>query len=255
MKTARATAVWIGGGVVIAAVALIAAKIARDDVQCDAGFVRERTRCVLAAGAAPPPERRVRIAAARFTVGPSDWEAEGRVPARTVETRPFEIDAYEAHGQDGVPLASMTLAEARAFCTLRGGRLPSEDEWIAAASSGAPNGAASRYPWGDTGAVCRRAAWGVARGPCASGGDGPGAVGAHASGATALGVHDMAGGVAEWVEPSPQEAAARPDLGVAHGGSWASALATELRTWSRLELAKTAKDPRVGVRCAYDVPP
>jgi formylglycine-generating enzyme required for sulfatase activity len=58
----------------------------------------------------------------------------------------------------------------------------------------------------------------------------------------------MAGNVAEWVAPDPS----RPDLGVAKGGSWRSALATELRTWSRLELSPSARDPRIGVRCAFD---
>jgi hypothetical protein len=61
----------------------------------------------------------------------------------------------------------------------------------------------------------------------------------------------MAGNVAEWVAADPKE----PERGAAHGGSWASALATELRTWSRLELAPSKKDPRVGIRCAYDVSP
>jgi len=40
-------------------------------------------------------------------------------------------------------------------------------------------------------------------------------------------------------------------LGVAKGGSWAAALATELRVLARLELAPEVRDPRVGVRCAY----
>jgi hypothetical protein len=58
----------------------------------------------------------------------------------------------------------------------------------------------------------------------------------------------MAGNVAEWTE-------AAPDGGVAHGGSWRSALATELRTWARLEVPAGAHDDRVGVRCARTTPP
>jgi formylglycine-generating enzyme required for sulfatase activity len=55
----------------------------------------------------------------------------------------------------------------------------------------------------------------------------------------------MAGNVAEWTT----RAGASP---VVHGGSWRSALATELRTWSRLEVDPAAHDDRVGVRCARD---
>jgi hypothetical protein len=58
----------------------------------------------------------------------------------------------------------------------------------------------------------------------------------------------MAGNAAEWVTTSDQE------KGVAHGGSWASMLASDLRVWSRLEVAPAVKDPRVGARCAYDAP-
>jgi formylglycine-generating enzyme required for sulfatase activity len=58
----------------------------------------------------------------------------------------------------------------------------------------------------------------------------------------------MAGNVAEWV--APKDSVDR--MGVARGGSWRSALATELRTWARLELDPDRPDDRVGVRCAYD---
>jgi formylglycine-generating enzyme required for sulfatase activity len=57
----------------------------------------------------------------------------------------------------------------------------------------------------------------------------------------------MAGNVAEWVISA--------DGPVARGGSWRSALATDLRTWARLELDPGAHDDRVGVRCAKDVLP
>jgi formylglycine-generating enzyme required for sulfatase activity len=40
-------------------------------------------------------------------------------------------------------------------------------------------------------------------------------------------------------------------VGVVKGGSWASALAADLRLWARVELDPDARDPRVGVRCAY----
>ena len=158
---------------------------------------------------------------------------------------PFDLDAYEAHAASTAPTpararSGLSFAEAEAYCEARGKRLPTEDEWIAAAAGTT----ARRYPWGDTGAVCRRAAWGLATGPCAKGASGPDSIGAHPDGRTLLGLDDMAGNVAEWV--------VSPSGPVAHGGSWASALATELRTWSRLEVAPASHDPRVGVRCARD---
>ncbi len=199
------------------------------------------------------PATRVLVAAASLPIGPSDWEAEGRVAARTISVQAFRVDAFEVtRGRwgpsDGDPLRAangMTRSEAAAFCARANGRLPSADEWIVAAASGASP--PHRYPWGDTGAVCRRAAWALQAGPCAKGADGPDTVGAHADGDTALGMHDLAGNVAEWVAPSRQY----PQMGVAMGGSWQSTLAAELRIWARLELEPGARDPRVGVRCVY----
>ena len=83
--------------------------------------------------------------------------------------------------------------------------MPTDAEWLAAAHA-----EAARYPWGDTGAVCRRAAWGLFSGPCANGADGPDSVGAHPSGSTIDGVHDLGGNVSEWVFDvhAPYDAAA-----------------------------------------------
>ena len=186
----------------------------------------------------------VRVPDTHLVIGPSDWEAEGRVAPRSIDVRAFDLDAYEAAADDGPDRArargGLSFPEAAAYCAARRKRLPTEDEWIAAAAG--PTG--RRYPWGDTGAVCRRAAWGLATGPCARGAPGPDSVGAHPDGRTPLGIEDLAGNVAEWV--------VAPTGPVAHGGSWRSSLATELRTWARLEVEPSAHDPGVGVRCARD---
>jgi formylglycine-generating enzyme required for sulfatase activity len=133
-----------------------------------------------------------------------------------------------------------------AFCNQRGGRLPTEEEWIAAAATAK----ATRYPWGDTGAVCRRAAWGMADGPCAHGARGPDTVGAHAGGDSALGIHDLAGNVAEWVRERSESTSGK---GVVLGGSYESQLASELRVWSRKVVGVDTRDPAIGGRCAYDI--
>jgi formylglycine-generating enzyme required for sulfatase activity len=277
--------VWAGVGLALVAAFAVAALQTSDRVSCSPGFAVVRARCcpggactgmardpdgefvapcplplVRTAGGCDAPDTRVRVPEATVVVGPSDWEAEGRVPPRTIHVHAFSIDAFEAtaghvgHAEvDRARAASgLTRAEASAYCASRGGRLPTDDEWTSAAAGAA----ARRYPWGDTGAVCRRAAWGLASGPCASVGDGPDTVGSHTDGDTPTKIHDMAGNVAEWVAPEPAAAAGAPvATGVARGGSWKSALATELRTWARLELDPEARDPRVGVRCAYDAPP
>lgn len=260
---------------VAAAIGIFAWKVvaAADRIDpCGAGFVHQEARC-LASPPCPPPlvetpagcdaaeHDVVEVPAARLVVGPSDWEAEGKVRPRTIVTAAFAIDRVEvtvglarrlapelaargrlAASDAARALGAVTLDEARAFCTRRGGRLPTEEEWTVAAAG--PRG--SRYPWGDTGAVCRRAAWGLL-GTCARSADGPDTVGAHPDGRTPSGIHDLAGNVAEWVEGE-----ARPGFGVAKGGSWASGLATELRTWGRREMPLRDLDGTVGFRCAYD---
>jgi sulfatase modifying factor 1 len=258
----------VAGAVGVALVLAWARRGADEGARCGSGFRADGTRCFASDPCPAPlvetprgcdaPDVRVAIPGGAIAVGPSDWEAEGRVTARAIRVQPFRIDAFEvtrgamagARGggagagavSDAARAASgVTQLEAMAFCASRGGRLPTEDEWIMAATS-AMN-PPRRYPWGDTGAVCRRAAWGLASGPCAHEADGPDTVGSHPDGDSALGVHDLAGNVAEWVG-----GAAR---GVAKGGSWATALAADLRIWARLELPPGVGDPRVGFRCAY----
>lgn len=255
--------------VVVAAVA-VALVVARrrgaaDSIaRCGPGFDAQGPRCVAVTACPTPlvpvasgcdaPDVRVGVPGGAIALGASDWEAEGRVPSRAISVQPFRIDAFEVtRGAMGATTdvaraaANVTPREALEFCARRGGRLPTEDEWMAAAASVA--NPPRRYPWGDTGAVCRRAAWGLATGPCATGADGPDTVAAHPDGDSPLGLHDMAGNVAEWVTAPPE--AGRAPTSIAKGGSWATTLAADLRIWARLELPEGARDPRVGFRCIY----
>ncbi|WP_394844638.1 formylglycine-generating enzyme family protein [Pendulispora brunnea] len=253
-------------GAAIVTVSVLAVVLRKSDVhiECGPGFLAKAPRClgcpaplVAYAGGCDAPDVRIAVPATTLLLGPSDWEAEGRVAPRTVEVAAFAIDAFEATvakvehraSPDGARAAAgLTRDEAAAYCASRGGRLPTEDEWMAAATNA---GTLRRYPWGDTGAVCRRGAWGLERGPCAHGALGPDTVGAHPDGDTPSGIHDLAGNVAEWVMPS-QPAGASTTLAVARGGSYRTALATELRTWSRMEIPPGSRNPDVGVRCAYE---
>jgi len=226
--------------------------------RCPAPLVATDTGCVATA-------ERIVIAGGSLRVGAGDWEAEGRVHAYQTTVLPFAIDSMEiteaayaacvdaggcsevrGSGEPGRARGEMTRAQAEAYCAFRGGRLPTADEWAFAA--GGPS--ARRYPWGDTGAVCRRAAWGVADGPCAFGHPGPELAGIHPHGATPEGVHDMAGNVSEWVA-SPTD----DPRGVVRGGSFSAQLATDLRTWKTVLRPANTRAPDVGARCAYDLPP
>jgi formylglycine-generating enzyme required for sulfatase activity len=261
----RAIAVALVVGAIGGALGIAMARRGRDQgARCGQGFYPEAHRCMVRAGACPPPlvassagcdapDVRILVPAAVVQLGPADWEATGAVSGRTIRTTAFRIDAFEVtrerwgagpRGDSARAASAMTRDEAADFCAHRGGRLPTEDEWVVAASGA--TGKARRYPWGDTGAVCRRGAWGMYAGPCGALADGPDTVGAHSDGDSSLGLHDLAGNVAEWVST---EESGRP--GVAKGGSWQSALASELRIWARLELSPGARDSRVGVRCAY----
>lgn len=276
---ARAIAVAaIGGALVVSLTLGLGPRGRSDGARCGPGFIAVGARCFVHDGRVCPsplattsdggcdaPDESVLVPDSTLTIGPSDWEAEGLVVARTIRTAAFRIDAFEVteglyrRGAGGAGDANraargMSPDDAAAFCAARGGRLPSEDEWMVAAAAPPPSAraaapGASRYPWGETGAVCRRAAWGLLRGPCATGADGPDTVGSHSDGDARSGIHDLAGNVAEWVVGAPW--AGGPEGAIAKGGSWQSSLASELRTWARLELPPHAGDPRVGFRCAY----
>jgi formylglycine-generating enzyme required for sulfatase activity len=206
--------------------------------------------------------RRVALRGGHLRIGPGDWEAQGVVVPHDADLAPFALDAFEVTeaawsacaaagacaaialtGEPGVPVTRVTFDEAAAYCAFAGGRLPSRDE-LAFAISGEGG---RRYPWGDTGAVCRRGAWGLATGPCASGGAGPDLAGAHPDGRSREGAHDLAGNVAEWAA-SPDAREGSADV---IGGSWAEAEAAALRGWNRRAAPRTAREPTIGFRCAY----
>ena len=199
----------------------------------------------------------------RLALGPSDWEAQGVVAARVVTVRTFSIDSTEVtvarwqrcvdeaackrldradETEPGRPVRGVTAEAADRFCRLEGGRLPTSDEWLYAAAG--KDG--RRFPWGPTGLVCRRAAFGLVSGPCGEGSTGPDLAGVRPAGATPEGVHDLAGNVAEWTrEPDGSH--------VAHGGSFRSRVAADLKSWAAEAVSPAAA--HVGFRCVYPAAP
>jgi formylglycine-generating enzyme len=204
----------------------------------------ESGQCVARSGS-------VSLAAGELFIGAADWDGESggeRFPRTHVAS--FRIDATEvtrdryrgsatshASTEPGLPVTNVTPEAAEAFCLRQRGRLPTAAEWVwAAAGAGA-----RRYAWGNAGLVCRRAVFGLERGPCGNGG-GPELVGSRPDGATPEGVLDLAGNVAEWTREPDGSFAAR-------GGSFRSTSAAELKSWA--VASGREKALHIGFRCAY----
>jgi hypothetical protein len=199
--------------------------------------------------------RRIEVPGGRLDpVASSDWEKQASEQRISVSVAAFWLDSHEVseagyrdcvqakqcmgrpqRGEASLPQTQLSAQDAARYCRFVGGRLPRLAELRFAASRDG-----GRYPWGQTGVVCRRVAFGLAQGPCRYGG-GPQPVGVHRSGATKSGLHDLAGNVAEWTAE-----------GFAFGGSWRSRQAGDLRVWSFRRPAQGSVHDDIGLRCVYD---
>jgi formylglycine-generating enzyme required for sulfatase activity len=137
----------------------------------------------------------------RTLVALNDAESRIGIKSGRLMTQP----GFERH-----PVNEVTWNGARAYCAWRGARLPTEAEWEAVARGREGR----RYPWGDQPPTAERAVF-------ARHSNETEPVGSRPAGATAEGVHDLAGNVAEWTStlyrPYPyRQADSREDL-EAHG--------------------------------------
>ena len=161
------------------------------------------------------------------------------------------LDGSLPEGQEEFPIYNVDWADASAFCAWAGKRLPTEAEWERAARGGLEG---ADYPWGDEKATPDRAHYGTDAGPGPVGGLEP----------NAFGLHDMAGGVAEWTsdwfertyyESSPAKNPQGPAEGqykVIRGGAWSDGprrVTVFFRNWVR----PNQTTPNLGFRCAKDV--
>ena len=149
------------------------------------------------------------------------------------------------------PVTQVTWDGARAYCESRDARLPTEVEWEAAARGrgGRP------YPWGEARPTARRAVFGRGQGQTLP-------VGQRPAGATAQGVHDLAGNVEEWTstlyEPYPyRRDDGREDPGataerVTRGGNHVDSGVEELRSAYRQGHSREwdRGHRHIGFRCA-----
>ncbi|HMA93853.1 MAG TPA: SUMF1/EgtB/PvdO family nonheme iron enzyme [Polyangiaceae bacterium] len=226
--------------------------------RCPYGWLRLDTGCVISTGA-------VHVEPGKYSVGPNDWESE-QVPPASGHVSGFWMDATEVSNlawescisaracvtvgtrgstglqEPGTPVVDVSAEQAALYCAWRGGRLLRSYEWLRVAA-----GENSwRYPWGQTGLVCRRASFGLVQGPCAEGGSSPEWVGSRPDGKSERGLYDLVGNVREIVQSGEGGYALR-------GGSYRSDHAAELKSWSLVPYTGPQSD--VGFRCAYDHEP
>lgn len=219
---------------------------------------------------------RVPVPAGMSTLGSGDGDTDER-PARRAFVAAFELDRTEvtvgayrrcvARGvcapvslpaDDTLPVTGVSWHEARRFCRLGGGRLPTEAEWERAARGDDGR----RFPWGDA-PSCEKANHGSWKGEGLCGRENPGRpepVGRRPAGQSPFGALDLAGNVWEWVadawSPRPARGArnprgpARGARQVVKGGSCCSEL-LEPRAANRAAFPASYRDEDIGFRCAY----
>ena len=204
--------------------------------------------------------RPVSISGGSLELSSQDWDGQQVLP-RKLQLKDFRIDSAEVtslrwgrcvtdgqcqpltapalgHVPPGQSVRGVSPEAAAQFCRFAGGRLPSDDEWIFAAAGSEGR----KFPWGPSGLVCRRSAFGLEQGPCRHPQAAPDLAGTHASGNTPEGVFDLSGNVAEWTTRAEGGYSAR-------GGSFRSRVASQLKSWSGHSAREKADD--IGFRCVY----
>jgi iron(II)-dependent oxidoreductase len=154
----------------------------------------------------------------------------------------------------------VTWIQAQTYCRSIGKRLPSENEWEAAART-----LGGRFPWGDLEPACGRAVYGeIAGGACdrGTGGEpGPAAIGPGGVEPEPETVLHLAGNVWEFVDSdyAPSRGAGSGErsqpgastLRVVKGGAYSTS-AHDLRSAARLGVLIDHQADDVGFRCALD---
>jgi formylglycine-generating enzyme required for sulfatase activity len=157
-------------------------------------------------------------------------------------------------GREQHPVTETTWAGALAYCRWRGGRLPTEVEWEAAARGSE----GLTFPWGEATPTSELAVIQRRTGDTLP-------VGSRPNGATSSGLLDMAGSLSEWTSTLDRPYPYRPDDGredpslpgerVVRGGDYVfNSGAERLTTWNRTIWSRNpaAGHRHIGFRCAAD---
>jgi formylglycine-generating enzyme required for sulfatase activity len=142
---------------------------------------------------------------------------------------------------DDHPINCVDHAQAVAFCTSLGKRLPTEAEWEWSARG---NAAGTPFPWGGE-SLTGRACWdddALQDSPTTTC-----PVGRFPTGATKSGIVDLVGNVWEWTS-TPWKPGS-PDM-VDRGGGWLNSAQNMLTAGYRNHVAKTLRYSSLGFRCA-----
>ncbi|MCP4542858.1 MAG: SUMF1/EgtB/PvdO family nonheme iron enzyme [Chloroflexi bacterium] len=212
----------------------------------------------------------VLVPAGCFMMGDVDGESDENPVHEICFDNPFLIDRYEvtnaqfasfggqAHQDsrwpdDNHPRERITWFEARTFCNVRGGRLPTEAEWEYAAAG--PE--SWKFSWGNDFVTENAVHGGNSDTQTAPVGSKPGGV-------SWVGALDVIGNVWEWThsinmaypydpEDGRESGAATGVERVARGGSWNQDYAIALRTANRFTTEPNRTFLDFGVRCVRDI--
>lgn len=146
--------------------------------------------------------------------------------------------------RDNHPMNCLDMSQALAICDWLGGRLPTEEEWLAEAT----NDGEWPWPWGQSPQVsCDYAVWDDGQNPDGCGRDGTWPVCSKTNGNSVSGLCDMCGNVWEWTSSVYDN---ESEWRVARGGSWSYVLPGGVRESNRAGNETTLRGFGLGVRCA-----
>lgn len=206
----------------------------------------------------------VTVAAWDACVGAGDCPGAARVPdleggSRRARELAAGLCTTAEHGQLEHPINCVSQAEATAFCMSRGAELPSDPQWVRAATGSRVR----RHPWGDDapdaartnacGEECSRwfsKALHKSRRSVFDGDDGhvgTAPVGSFPAGDSEAGVADLVGNVAEWTSTmiDGERVAVR-------GGSFWESVPAALRISDRTATDPSRRDVTIGFRCVAE---